>query len=74
MRTTMSVILGLTIAAASALHVAQAADRNGTSPAAKPGSVAAPKPGPKKGVIFIKTKRFYSCTDWGKDKGTCKKL
>ena len=27
---------------------------------------------PLKGVIYINTKRFYSCTSWGKDKNFCK--
>ena len=29
---------------------------------------------PQKGVIYIKTKKFTTCTDWGKDEGFCKNL
>jgi len=28
---------------------------------------------PEKGVIFIRFKKFSSCTDWGKDEGWCDK-
>ena len=29
---------------------------------------------PEKGVIYIKTRKFTTCTDWGKDEGFCQKL
>ena len=56
-------IFGLTLGATT-LHAAQ----NGQT-----GNVTAPKPKPKKGIIYIKGKRFTTCTDWGRDKGWCSK-
>jgi len=73
MRTTMSLIIALALAGTAAFQTAQAAGQNSGSPAAKPGNLAAPKPKPKKGIIYIKGKRFTSCSDWGKDKGWCSK-
>jgi hypothetical protein len=73
MRNTISVIIGLALAATMTLHVAQAANQNGAVPDAKPGNLAAAKKKPQKGVIFIKGKRFTTCTDWGKHEGWCEK-
>ena len=57
-------VLGLTLGPTT-LHAAQ---RNGQT-----GNVTAPKSKPKKGIIYIKGKRFTTCTDWGKDQGWCSK-
>lgn len=63
-------ILGLSVPL-TALSVAQAAGQSGNSPASPSqlkGTIQ-----PKPGIIYIKGKRFTTCTDWGKDKGWCSK-
>jgi hypothetical protein len=62
-------------AAALVLAIAAAAGHVPLAEAAGQGSTQnmKAKPKVKKGVIFIRTKRFSSCSDWGRDKGWCAK-
>jgi hypothetical protein len=73
MRVITTVIIGLAFAAAS-LNAAQAAGQSRKGKGASPAThLKDPSQKPKPGIIYVKGKRFTSCTDWGKDKGWCSK-
>lgn len=58
----------LGIAALAPVHAANAAQSS-----ALPTNKMTSQKKPQKGVIYIKTKKFMSCRDWGRDRGWCSK-
>jgi hypothetical protein len=70
MRLALGLAAGLALAATN-LTAAQAGS-GPLQPTDPTSSVSDPSHKPKKGVIYIKTKKFTSCSSWGKDKNFCK--
>jgi hypothetical protein len=62
----------IVIAASIALGLAASPAGATTSPASPSGPTMTAKKKVKPGVIYIHTKRFTSCSSWGKDKNWCK--
>ena len=71
MRYTLYLAAGLALAATT-LTAAQAA-HGPVQPQDPTSTLSDPSHKPKKGVIYVKTKRFTTCASWGKDKGLCNK-